>query len=54
MWFLYVKLIILNDCQYIQLLFSETLLQYDIIDLPSGILSGIVHSLGGLWILGSM
>ena len=44
-----VKLLILNDCQYI---FSETLLQSDIIGLSFGILLRLVHSLGGLWILG--
>ena len=34
--------------------FSETLLQSDIIGLPFGIFFGIDHSLGGLWILGSI
>ena len=49
-----MKLLILNDCQYIQLdsTCSETLLHSDLIGLPFGILLGIVHSLGGLWILG--
>ena len=42
-----VKLLILNDCQYKSATFSEALSQSDIIC----ILLGIVHSLGGLWIL---